>query len=292
MKQHLQQKPLLWALIEIARLDKPVGIYLLLWPTLWAVWIAGNGSPMFSTVLIFSLGVVIMRSAGCVINDYADRHVDGHVERTRHRPLANGRISEKQALIFFAGLCATAFVLVLFTNLMTIAMSLGGLALAAIYPFMKRYTYLPQVVLGAAFSWAIPMAFTAEQQALPKVVWLLYIANLSWTVAYDTLYAMVDRDDDLRIGVKSTAILFGDLDKFMVGILQSMTLLALLFAGQQLSFSWPYYLALAISAGLFIYHQWLIRNRDKQACFAAFLHNHWVGAVVFAGIIAHYLLAN
>ena len=292
MKQHLQQKPLLWALIEIARLDKPVGIYLLLWPTLWAVWIAGNGSPMFSTVLIFSLGVVIMRSAGCVINDYADRHVDGHVERTRHRPLANGRISEKQALIFFAGLCATAFVLVLFTNLMTIAMSLGGLALAAIYPFMKRYTYLPQVVLGAAFSWAIPMAFTAEQQALPKVVWLLYIANLSWTVAYDTLYAMVDRDDDLRIGVKSTAILFGDLDKFMVGILQSMTLLALLFAGQQLSFSWPYYLALAVSAGLFIYHQWLIRNRDKQACFAAFLHNHWVGAVVFAGIIAHYLLAN
>lgn len=292
MKQHLQQKPLLWALIEIARLDKPVGIYLLLWPTLWAVWIAGNGSPMFSTVLIFSLGVVIMRSAGCVINDYADRHVDGHVERTRHRPLANGRISEKQALIFFAGLCATAFVLVLFTNLMTIAMSLGGLALAAIYPFMKRYTYLPQVVLGAAFSWAIPMAFTAEQQALPKVVWLLYIANLSWTVAYDTLYAMVDRDDDLRIGVKSTAILFGDLDKFMVGILQSMTLLALLFAGQQLSFSWPYYLSLAVSAGLFIYHQWLIRNRDKQACFAAFLHNHWVGAVVFAGIIAHYLHAN
>lgn len=292
MKQHLQQKPLLWALIEIARLDKPVGIYLLLWPTLWAVWIAGNGNPMFSTVLIFSLGVVIMRSAGCVINDYADRHVDGHVERTRHRPLANGRISEKQALIFFAGLCASAFVLVLFTNRMTIAMSLGGLALAAIYPFMKRYTYLPQVVLGAAFSWAIPMAFTAEQEALPKVVWLLYIANLSWTVAYDTLYAMVDRDDDLRIGVKSTAILFGDLDKLIVGILQSMTLLALLLAGQQLSFSWPYYLALAVSAGLFIYHQWLIRKRDKQACFAAFLHNHWVGAVVFAGIIAHYLLAN
>lgn len=292
MKQHLQQKPLLWALIEIARLDKPVGIYLLLWPTLWAVWIAGNGNPMFSTVLIFSLGVVVMRSAGCVINDYADRHVDGHVERTRHRPLANGRISEKQALGFFMALCATAFVLVLFTNLMTIAMSLGGLLLAAIYPFMKRYTYLPQVVLGAAFSWAIPMAFTAEQEAMPKVVWLLYIANLSWTVAYDTLYAMVDRDDDLRIGVKSTAILFGDMDKIMVGFLQSMALLALVFAGQQLSFSWPYYLALTVSAGLFIYHQWLIRKRDKQACFTAFLHNHWVGAVVFAGIIAHYLLAN
>lgn len=292
MKQHLQQKPLLWALIEIARLDKPVGIYLLLWPTLWAVWIAGNGTPMFSTVLIFSLGVIVMRSAGCVINDYADRHVDGHVERTRQRPLANGRITEKQTLIFFAALCASAFVLVLFTNKMTIAMSLGGLLLASIYPFMKRYTYLPQVVLGAAFSWAIPMAFTAEQEALPKVVWLLYIANLSWTVAYDTLYAMVDRDDDLRIGVKSTAILFGDMDKTIVALLQGMALLALLFAGQQLNFSWPYYLALLACAGLFVYHQWLIRDRDKQACFQAFLHNHWVGAVVFCGILGHYLLVN
>lgn len=292
MKQHLQQKPLLWALIEIARMDKPIGIYLLLWPTLWAVWIAGNGSPMFSTVLIFSLGVIIMRSAGCVINDYADRHVDGHVERTRHRPLANGRISEKQALVFFAALCAFAFVLVLFTNLMTIAMSLGGLLLAAIYPFMKRYTYLPQVVLGAAFSWAIPMAFTAEQQDLPKVVWLLYIANLSWTVAYDTLYAMVDRDDDLHIGVKSTAILFGDMDKVIVGILQGITLLALLFAGQQLQFGWPFYVSLLVGAGLFAYHQWLVRGREKHACFKAFLHNHWFGAVIFCGILGHYLLKN
>lgn len=292
MKRHLQHKPLLWALIEIARLDKPVGIYLLLWPTLWAVWIAGNGSPMFSTLLIFSLGVVVMRSAGCVINDYADRHVDGHVERTQHRPLANGRLSEKQALLFFVALCICAFILVLFTNRMTIAMSLGGLALAAIYPFMKRYTYLPQVVLGAAFSWAIPMAFTAEQEALPKVVWLLYVANLSWTVAYDTLYAMVDRDDDLRIGVKSTAILFGDMDKFMVGVLQAMALFALVLVGQQLAFNWPYYVSLAISTGLFGYHQWLIRDREKQACFRAFLHNHWVGAVIFCGIVGHYLLMN
>ena len=292
MKQHLQQKPLLWALIETARLDKPIGIYLLLWPTLWAVWIAGNGNPMLSTVLIFSLGVIVMRSAGCVINDYADRHVDGHVERTRHRPLANGRISEKQALGFFAALCAFAFVLVLFTNLMTIAMSLGGLLLAAIYPFMKRYTYLPQVVLGAAFSWAIPMAFTAEQQDLPKVVWLLYIANLSWTVAYDTLYAMVDRDDDLRIGVKSTAILFGDMDKVIVGILQGITLLALFFAGQQLQLGWPFYVALLVGAGLFAYHQWLVRGREKHACFKAFLHNHWFGTVIFIGILGHYLLKN
>jgi 4-hydroxybenzoate polyprenyltransferase len=292
MKRHLQHKPLLWALIEIARLDKPIGIYLLLWPTLWAVWIAGNGNPMFSTLLIFSLGVIVMRSAGCVINDYADRHVDGHVERTQHRPLANGRLSEKQALLFFVALCTSAFILVLFTNLMTIAMSFGGLALAAIYPFMKRYTYLPQVVLGAAFSWAIPMAFTAEQEALPKVVWLLYIANLSWTVAYDTLYAMVDRDDDLRIGVKSTAILFGDMDKFMVGMLQTIALFALVLVGHQLAFSWPYYVSLTISVGLFGYHQWLIRDREKQACFRAFLHNHWVGAVIFCGIVGHYLLMN
>ncbi len=274
--------------IQLMRLDKPVGIYLLLWPTLCALWIAGSGHPSLSNLIIFVLGAGIMRSAGCVINDYADRDVDRHVKRTQNRPLAQKVISSKQALILFAGLCALAFLLVLFTNEFTIYLSFGGLLLASLYPFMKRYTHLPQVVLGAAFAWAVPMAFAAEQNQLPDVVWLLYIATLTWTVAYDTQYAMVDREDDLKIGVKSTAILFGDADKMIIGVLQAFTLIAWLMIASKIEASWPVYLSIAMSGGLFLYHQKLIKYRDRELCFKAFLNNHWVGAVMFAGLLSHY----
>jgi len=280
--------PRLPLFIQLMRLDKPVGLYLLLWPTLCALWIAGNGHPSLSNLIIFVLGVVVMRSAGCVINDYADRHVDAHVERTKNRPLAQKVISSKQALMLFAGLCAFAFMLVLFTNEFTIYLSFGGLLLASLYPFMKRYTHLPQVVLGAAFAWAVPMAFAAEQNQLPDVVWLLYIATVTWTVAYDTQYAMVDREDDLKIGVKSTAILFGDADKMIIGVLQAFTLLAWLMVASKIEAGWSVYLSIAMCGGLFMYHQKLIKNRDREACFKAFLNNHWVGACMFAGLIGHY----
>lgn len=276
--------------IQLMRLDKPVGIYLLLWPTLWALWIAGDGHPSLANLVIFVLGVIVMRSAGCVINDFADRHVDGHVERTVNRPLAQKVISSKQALMLFAGLCISAFILVLFTNAFTIYLSFGGLLLAGIYPFMKRYTHLPQVVLGAAFAWAVPMAFAAEQNTLPDVVWLIYTATLTWTVAYDTQYAMVDREDDLKIGVKSTAILFGDADKMIIAILQTTTLISWLMIASKISASWPVYLAIAISGGIFLYHQKLIKSRDRELCFKAFLHNHWIGAILFAGLLGHYWL--
>jgi len=278
--------------VQLMRLDKPIGIYLLLWPTLWALWIAGNGTPSIANTLIFVLGVLVMRSAGCVINDYADRHVDAHVKRTALRPLAQKLVSEKEALALFAGLCASAFVLVLFTNWMTISLSIGGLLLASAYPFMKRYTHLPQVVLGAAFAWAVPMAFAAETEALPDVVWLIYCATLCWTVAYDTQYAMVDRDDDLKIDIKSTAILFGDADKIMIGVLQGLTVFSWLLIASEIKATWPVYAAILLASGLFAYQQWLIRNRDREACFKAFLHNHWVGACLFAGLLIHYLLAS
>lgn len=274
---------------QLMRLDKPIGIYLLLWPTMWALWIASEGRPSVANVVIFILGVVIMRSAGCVINDYADRHVDGHVKRTQHRPLAQKIISEKQALSLFAGLCCSAFVLVLFTNEFTVYLSFGGLALAFMYPFMKRYTHLPQVVLGAAFAWAVPMAFAAEQNALPDVVWLIYVATVTWTVVYDTQYAMVDRDDDLKIGVKSTAILFGEADNMVIGVLQIITLISWLMIAANINATWPVYLAIAISGALFFYHQTLTKQRDRDRCFKAFLHNHWVGATLFAGLFLHYL---
>jgi len=280
--------PRLPLFIQLMRLDKPVGIYLLLWPTLCALWIAGDGHPSLSNLIIFVLGVIVMRSAGCVINDYADRHVDAHVERTQNRPLAQKVISSKQALMLFAGLCAFAFILVLFTNEFTIYLSFGGLFLASLYPFMKRYTHLPQVVLGAAFAWAVPMAFAAEQNQLPDVVWLLYIATVTWTVAYDTQYAMVDREDDLKIGVKSTAILFGDADKMIIGVLQGFTLLSWLMVASKIEASWPVYLSIAMCGGLFIYHQKLIKHNERADCFKAFLNNHWVGACMFAGLIGHY----
>lgn len=276
---------------QLMRIDRPIGTWLLMWPTLWALWIAADGFPPWPTLLIFIAGVYLTRAAGCVINDYADRNIDGHVKRTHQRPLPSGKVSPREALYLFAGLMLAAFALVLLTNPLTIIMSFGALALAACYPFMKRYTHLPQVVLGAAFSWAIPMAFTATQGELPLYAWLLFMANLLWTVAYDTFYAMVDRDDDLKIGVKSTAVLFGNGDRLITGTLQLLTLACLIAVRIQTELSWGFDLALAGAAGLFIYQQWLIRNREREACFKAFLNNHYVGMLLFVGVVVDYFPA-
>lgn len=280
--------PRAWDFIQLTRMDKPIGIYLLLWPTLWALWIAGEGSPSLANIVIFVLGVTLTRAAGCVINDWADRKVDGHVKRTAQRPLASGKISSKEALVFFAVLMLISFLLVLLTNATTIWLSLGGLALAVSYPFMKRYTYYPQVVLGAAFSWGMPMAFTAETGHLPATAWLLYIANLLWTVAYDTYYAMTDRDDDLKIGVKSTAILFGDADRVIILTLQGLSLACLLLAGARFELGGWFHLGLLAAAGGFAWEFWYTRDRDRLKCFKAFLHNHWAGLAIFVGIVADY----
>ena len=276
------------ALLQLMRFDKPIGTLLLLWPTLWALWIAAGGLPDAKLLLIFVLGTFLMRSAGCIVNDLADRHWDGSVERTRTRPLVTGAVTVTQARILFAVLCLASFGLVLLTNTLTILLSVGGLLLASTYPFMKRFTYWPQVVLGAAFSWAIPMAFAAQQGELPSALWLLYIANLLWTMVFDTQYAMVDRDDDLRVGIKSTAILFGEADRPVLGALQVLCLLALFLAGQRFGLGGIYYLSLVAVALLFGYHQYLIRSRDRDACFRAFRHNNWVGLVIFMGIALHY----
>lgn len=279
-----------WSAIkQITRIDKPIGIYLLLWPTFWALWIAADGFPSFHLLAVFSLGVVIMRSAGCVINDFADRKVDGKVKRTANRPLVSGAITSEQALSLFAFLIGGAIALVLTLSWYTILLSVVALLLASSYPFMKRYTQLPQVVLGAAFSWGMIMAFAELKGSIPAIAWLLFIANLCWTVAYDTMYAMVDRDDDLKIGVKSTAILFGQHDKRIIGLLQLMTLAILFTVGEILAFGWPYQLSLVISAGLFSYQQMLIANRNREACFQAFLNNHWVGLIVFIGVYVEYI---
>jgi 4-hydroxybenzoate polyprenyltransferase len=275
--------------IALMRLDRPIGIWLLLWPTLWAVWIAGDGHPSLSIVLIFTLGVVFMRSAGCVINDYADRHWDGEVARTADRPLVTGRVSAKEALLLFALLVGLSASLLLWLNRETFYWSFGALALATLYPFMKRYTYLPQVVLGAAFSWAIPMAFVAQGKSPDALCWLLYSANLAWTVAYDTQYAMCDRDDDLKAGIKSTAILFGELDLLMVGLLQGLFLVGLLLLGQQLSLGWPWYAGLLAAFILFALQAWQTRAREPQTCLDAFKNNHLVGLVVFIALLGGWL---
>ena len=273
---------------ELIRFDRPIGTWLLLWPTLWALAIAGEGSPDGWILFVFVCGVFLMRSAGCAINDYADRDIDLHVARTRERPLTSGRISAREALLVFAALGVIAFLLVLTLNRLTIALSFVGILLAASYPFMKRFHYLPQVHMGAAFGWSVPMAFAAQLDSLPKIAWLLYVATLVWAVAYDTIYSMVDRDDDLRIGVKSTAILFGEYDRLMIGLFQLMFLLAMLLAGIDLGFGWPYYAGLVLAALLLAYQQFLINDRVREHCFVAFLNNHWVGAVVFFGIMGHY----
>ncbi|WP_043531178.1 4-hydroxybenzoate octaprenyltransferase [Litchfieldella xinjiangensis] len=270
--------------LHLMRLDRPIGTWLLMWPTLWALWIAAEGVPQRDVLLIFVAGVYLMRAAGCVVNDYADRHFDGHVKRTQSRPLATGRISEREAKGLFVILVAAAFVLVLFTNAFTVMLSVGGVILAFIYPFMKRYTHWPQVFLGAAFSWAIPMAFGAVRQEVPLEAWLLFAANVLWTVAYDTQYAMVDRDDDLKIGIKSTAVLFGRADTFMIALLQFATLALLGWVGLLLSLSGFFWVGLAGMAVIFVYQQWLIHDRSRERCFRAFLNNHWAGLTLFAGL--------
>ena len=276
------------AYIQLMRLDRPIGILLLLWPTLSALWIAAEGWPDPLVLVIFILGVIVMRSAGCVINDYADRHIDGKVVRTMNRPLATGALSENDALKLFAGLGVLAFILVIFLNDLTILMSIVGLFLAATYPFMKRYTHLPQIYLGAAFGWAIPMAFAAQTGTVPMIAWLLFVANVIWSTIYDTFYAMADREDDLLAGVKSTAILFGDDDKVIIAILQVTFLIAMLMVGSQLELSFVYYIGVLVTLGLFLYQQHLARDRQAAACLQAFLNNNWVGAALFAGIVMHY----
>jgi 4-hydroxybenzoate polyprenyltransferase len=277
--------------VQLMRLDKPIGILLLLWPTLSALWMAAEGIPDLDVLFIFTLGVIVMRSAGCVINDYADRNVDGLISRTVNRPLATGRLQAKDALITFAILSLVAFILVLQLNTMTILMSVIALFLAATYPFMKRYTYLPQVYLGMAFGWAIPMAFVAQTESLSSVAWLLFLANVLWATIYDTYYAMVDREDDLLAGVKSTAILFGDDDRIIIGILQAFFILIMLLIGSQMEMGWFYYIGVMVAGLFFIYQQWITRERQTAQCLHAFLNNNWVGAALFVGITSHYGLS-
>lgn len=288
MNWHLiQQRSYYYALLM--RMNRPIGTYLLLWPTVWALWLAGEGNPDTGVTLVFVLGVVLMRSAGCVINDYADRNFDPHVARTRDRPIATGKVSPREALILFAVLCLLAFGLVLLMNRLTVLLSLAGAFLAVTYPFMKRYTHLPQVYLGAAFGWAVPMAFAAQTGELPREAWLLFVANVLWATVYDTMYGMVDREDDLKIGVKSTAILFGEADRAIIAIIQVLLLVALAMAGQAAELGGYYYFGLLLAASLAVYQQYLIREREPQACFKAFLNNNWFGAAVFGGILLHYV---
>ena len=268
---------------QLMRMHKPIGILVLLWPTLWCLWIAGEGSPSIANVLIFLCGTICMRAAGCCINDYADRNFDGKVKRTAERPLVAGKILPREALLCCAALCVLAFLLVLLTNTLTIMMSVIGLALALVYPFMKRHTHLAQIVLGAAFSWGGMMAFTAETGSLPAQAWLLSVGNVLWTVVYDTEYAMVDRDDDLKIGVKSTAILFADADRHIIGFLQLMFVVTMWLVAQRFSLGFWYYLSLAVVIGLFVHQQRLISERNRDDCFKAFLQNNYVGMAVFVG---------
>ncbi|HAZ74963.1 MAG TPA: 4-hydroxybenzoate octaprenyltransferase, partial [Enterobacteriaceae bacterium] len=282
MEWSLTQGKLL-AYHRLMRTDKPIGALLLLWPTLWALWVATPGVPPLGILVVFIAGVWLMRAAGCVVNDYADRKFDGHVKRTANRPLPSGAVSEKEARNLFVVLVLLAFVLVLTLNLMTILLSVAALALAWTYPFMKRYTHLPQVVLGAAFGWSIPMAFAAVSESVPLSCWLMFFANILWAVAYDTLYAMVDRDDDVKIGIKSTAILFGRHDKLIVGILQVLVLVLMAAVGWLNGLGWAFYASIAVAGALFIWQQKMIVHRDRDACFKAFLNNNYVGLALFVG---------
>lgn len=277
------------ALAELSRANRPIGIYLLLWPTISALWIAEQGFPRLSLLFIFVLGTALMRSAGCCINDFADHQIDGKVARTERRPLATGTLTRKDAFLFFAVLSLISFGLVLMTNEKTIILSFAAVALVAVYPFMKRFTNLPQLVLGVAFSWGILMAFSAATGEVPQAAYLLFVANCLWTVAYDTQYAMVDREFDLGIGVKSTAILFGDADKIIIGCLQVMFILAMILAGRQFELGTPYFLSLVIASGLLAYQQFLIKDRLPGSCFDAFLNNNWVGAVIFIGVLLSFI---
>ncbi len=278
--------------IALVRLDRPIGIFLLLWPVLWALWFAAGGVPRLDVLVIFVLGTVLTRSAGCAINDYADRHVDGHVARTKHRPLAAGTLSPKDALLAAAVLMLAAFALVLLTNRLTILLSVAALLLAACYPFAKRHTHWPQVVLGAAFAWAVPMAFAAQTGSVPLLGWVVFLAVVLWAVAYDTLYAMADRKDDLIIGVKSTAILFGRADLAVVAVVQAMVLILLGHAGTLAGRGTVFAAGLAVAALLALYQIWLARHREPEACIQAFLNNNLLGLVVFSALVFDYALDN
>jgi len=278
---------------RLMRLDRPVGTWLLLWPALWALWIAGAGRPRPRVLLVFVLGVVVMRAAGCVINDFLDRDIDPHVQRTRDRPLAARRVSPFEALLLFALLLAVALYLVTRLNLLTVKLACIGALLTVSYPLFKRFFPIPQLYLGISFGgWSVPMAFAAQSEALPHVAWVLYIAAVIWASMYDTIYAMVDREDDLKIGVKSSAILFADMDRLLIGVMQAMMLCALLLVGRTLDFGRPYHAALAAAGVLFLWQQWLIRKREPAACMRAFLNNQFVGLVVFVGILLQYLYAD
>jgi len=278
------------AYFRLMRLDKPVGIYLLLWPTYWALFLAAGGWPDVDLLVIFTIGVIVMRSAGCVINDYADREIDKHVERTQNRPIASGEVSPKNALLLFFVLVLTAFGLVLLTNTLTVQLSFVAVALAALYPFTKRCIQLPQFVLGLAFGVSVLMAFSAQRGEIPVEAYWLFAANIAWTLIYDTMYAMADREEDLEIGVKSTAILFAKYDRIIIGILQVLLLLIFLKIGNLFDLGLFYQLSALIISILMVYHQFLIKNRQKIACFKAFLHNHYIGMALFAGILASLLL--
>jgi len=273
------------AYYQLTRLNRPIGIYLVLWPALWGLWLAADGVPPWDILGIFILGAIIMRSAGCVINDYADRHFEGHVSRTCTRPLATGQLSEKQALGFFVILALLGLSLVLWLNALTIWMSLGAVALAILYPFMKRYTYWPQAFLGAAFAWAVPMAFTAVQNQLPWQSWLVFAITMVWALIYDTAYAMADKADDVKLGIKSTAILFGEQAQWIIGFFQLLMFSGFVWMGQLFGLGGYYYFSLMIVLGLFGYHQRLLSHKDPSLAFQAFLNNHWVGLVVLLGIV-------
>lgn len=278
------------ALYRLMRFDRPIGTLLLLWPTLWALWIAGEGHPALKNVLIFAVGVVLMRAAGCIMNDVADRKFDLHVERTRTRPLATGELTTQQALMAFVVVMLLAFALVLLTNLLTIKLAFAGAVLASTYPFFKRWTHFPQVVLGLAFGWGIPMAFAAETHQVANIAWLILLINVIWSVIYDTLYAMVDRDDDILIGLKSTAILFGRHDLHILRGLKVLMIALLVLLGWKLQLSWPWFAGLVAASGFFVYQQVQVKERDRDACFGAFLNNNWVGASILAGLLAAYLV--
>lgn len=277
------------AYARLCRLNKPIGILLLLWPTLWALWIAAEGFPLPGILVVFIAGVILMRSAGCAVNDLADRNFDVDVQRTRERPLVTGEVSVREAILVVITLVLIAFLLVLTTNRLTVELSFVAVALAIVYPFMKRYTYLPQFVLGLAFGWSIPMAFAAQTGAVPNIAWLLLLGNVLWSVSYDTMYAMVDREDDLRIGVKSTAILFDDNDRLIIGIIQAMMLLVLILLGDRLQLGIYYYVGILAAAIMSIYQQLLIRDRQPDQCFKAFLNNNWTGAAIFTGLFMNYI---
>jgi len=277
--------------IALMRLDKPIGIFLLLWPALWALLVAAQGHPDAKIVVVFVLGAVLMRSAGCVINDYADRDFDRYVSRTRDRPLTAGRISPRAALVLIGILCLLAFGLVLLLNRLTLLLAPGGVLLAVIYPFMKRVTHLPQVVLGAAFGWAVPMAFAAQSGSVPQVGWLMFTTTVLWATVYDTMYAMVDRQDDIALGLKSSAILFGEADRMIIAVLQGMVLACLIMIGFQAKLGMIYYTGVAAGGALFVYQQRLIHYRERDDCFRAFLNNNWFGLIVFLGILLDYVAA-